>query len=193
MSVSDIKGELMKKTELIKMALNPKNWKTLYKTHREIVNYIIFGVGTTIVSFATFFLFRFIFPNEQSVPDAFKWVFNLTAVFGTESNTVLPNFLSWICAVTFAYITNRIWVFESKAKGARIILEILSFAASRVLTLFVDILIMFLMVDLTKISNPFYEFFAKCVSSVFVLVLNYIFSKLFVFRKKKEEKAEPKA
>lgn len=170
------------------MALHPKNWKMLYKEHKEIVNYIIFGVGTTLVSFVTYYIFRFIFPNEQSVPDALKWIFNLTAVFGAESNTILPVFLSWICAVTFAYITNRLWVFENRAKGfGRIVIECLSFFAARLLTLFVDILIMFLMVDLPAITNPIYEFFAKCVSSVFVLVLNYVFSKLFVFRKHKNK------
>lgn len=177
----------MDKKQFIKEAVNPKNWKRLYREHKEICNYVIFGVLTTVVSFGTYFLFRIIFPDEASVPAFLKWIFNLTSMFGAESNTVLPNFLSWICAVTFAYVTNRIWVFESKAKGfGKVVLECLSFFASRALTLLVDLLIMFLMVDLTGISNPFYEFFAKCVSSVFVLVLNYILSKLFVFRKKKD-------
>lgn len=176
----------MKLKELIKLALHPKNWKQLYKENKEICNYVIFGVATTIVSFATYYVFRWIFPSEESVPDFMRWIFNLTAVFGTESTTVLPVFLSWICSVTFAYVTNRIWVFQSRAKGVgRVTLEVLSFFGSRALTLFVDILIMFLLVDLTGISGALYEFFARCVSSVFVLVLNYILSKLFVFRKKK--------
>ena len=177
----------MDKKQFIKEAVNPKNWKRLYREHKEICNYVIFGVLTTVVSFATYYIFRFLFPDENSVPPFLGWLFSLTSVFGTESKTILPVFLSWVCAVTFAYITNRIWVFESKAKGfCKVSLECLSFFASRALTLLVDLLIMFLMVDLTGIFNPFYEFFAKCVSSVFVLVLNYILSKLFVFRKKKQ-------
>ena len=114
-----------------------------------------------------------------------RWTFNLTAVFSTESATVLPVLLSWVCAVVFAYITNRIWVFESKAKGFRILSEFVKFCGARVLTLFVDLLIMFLMVDLTGISGALWEFFAKVISNVFVLVLNYILSKLLVFRKSK--------
>ena len=79
-------------------------------------------------------------------------------------------------------------VFRSKKKGAFVILEALKFFASRLFTLAVDILIMFLLVDLTGIHNFFYEFGAKIISTIVVLVLNYILSKLFVFRKKKEEK-----
>lgn len=174
--------------EILKLAIHPKNWKTLYQQYREIFRYIFFGVLTTVVSFATYYIFRWIFPNADSVPNFLKWIFNLTAVFSVESNTALPVILSWICSVTFAYITNRKWVFESKARGfGKIAAECASFYGARVLTLFVDIVIMYLMVDLPGISNALYEFFAKAVSSVFVLVLNYVFSKLFVFRKKSQK------
>ena len=178
----------MTKKELIKSVLNPKNWKTLYKDHKELANYIIFGVGTTVVSYIAYYFFRWIFPNAESVPEALKWVFNLSGVFGKESNTALPVFLSWICAVTFAYITNRIWVFESKASGfLKIAFEVLSFFAARVITLLLDMLIMFLLVDLPHINNAWYELLVgKTVSSIVVLILNYVFSKLFVFRKKKQ-------
>lgn len=172
---------------ICKRAVHPKEWKSLYREYKELINYVIFGVLTTIVSFGTYYIFRFIFPDESNVPAFLRWTFNLTAVFNTESSTVLPVFLSWVCAVAFAYITNRIWVFESRAKGFAIFTECAKFCGARVLTLFVDLLIMFLLVDLTGIKNPLWEFFAKAVSSVFVLVLNYIFSKLFVFGKKKNK------
>ncbi len=172
---------------ILKRAIHPSQWKSLYIEYKELCNYIIFGVLTTVVSFATYYLFRWIFPDENSVPVFLKWVFNLSSVFGTESATALPVFLSWVCSVSFAYVTNRIWVFESKAKGIRIVSEIGKFFGARILTLFVDILIMFLMVDLTGITGALWEFFAKAVSNVFVLVLNYILSKLVVFRKKKEQ------
>ncbi|MCM1299000.1 MAG: GtrA family protein [Firmicutes bacterium] len=170
--------------DILKRAAHPKEWKALYRDYKEPVNYVIFGVLTTVVSFGTYYLFRFIFPDENSVPSLLKWVFNLTAVFGTESSTALPVILSWICAVTFAYITNRIWVFESKAKGLAVFAECGKFFGARVLTLLVDMLIMFLMVDLTGISGALWELFAKIVDSVVVLILNYLLSKLLVFRKK---------
>ncbi|MDE6726046.1 MAG: GtrA family protein [Ruminiclostridium sp.] len=170
---------------LLKRAMHPKEWKSLYREYKELCNYVIFGVLTTIVSFGTYYLFRFIFPNENSVPDFLKWVFKLTAVFGTESATVLPVFLSWVCAVTFAYVTNRIWVFESKARGFHILAEIGKFFGARALTLLLDLLIMFLMVDLTEMHGVLWEFFARVVDSVVVLVMNYVLSKVLVFRKKK--------
>lgn len=173
---------------ILKRAVHPKEWKSLYSEYREICNYIFFGVLTTVVSFGTYYLFRFIFPDENSVPVFLRWVFNLTSVFNAESTTVLPVFLSWLCAVSFAYVTNRIWVFESRARGIHIAAEIGKFFGARVLTLFIDILIMLLMVDLTGIRGIWWEFFAKAVDSVVVLVLNYIFSKLIVFRKGKNEK-----
>ncbi|MGN0595873.1 MAG: GtrA family protein [Ruminiclostridium sp.] len=174
--------------EILKKAIHPRNWKSLYAEYKEIFRYIFFGVLTTVVSFATYYIFRWIFPNADSVPVFLRWIFKLTSAFGVESNTALPVILSWICSVTFAYVTNRKWVFESKARGfAKVAGECASFYGARVLTLFVDIVIMYLMVDLTGIANPIYEFFAKAVSSVFVLVLNYVFSKLLVFRKKTEK------
>lgn len=171
----------------LKRAIHPKEWKSLYKEHKEIINYIFFGGLTTVISFATYYLFRFIFPDESSVPVFLRWTFNLTAVFSTESSTVLPVLLSWICAVVFAYVTNRIWVFESRARGWLIVSEFVKFCGARLLTLFVDLLIMFLLVDLTGISGAIWEFFAKVISNVFVLVLNYILSKLLVFRKRKNK------
>lgn len=171
--------------EILKRAIHPKEWKSLYIEYKEICNYIIFGVLTTIVSFGTYYLFRFIFPDDESVPSFLRWTFKLTAVFNTESATVLPVFLSWICAVGFAYVTNRIWVFESRAKGWGIVSECAKFCGARALTLLVDLLIMFLLVDFTGISGALWELFAKLVSSVFVLILNYILSKLLVFRKRK--------
>lgn len=149
--------------------------------------YIIFGVCTTIISFVTYYLFRWIFPDENSVPDWLKWVFNLTSAMGKESATALPVLLSWICSVTFAFVTNRLFVFQSEAKKAGVLREGVTFFLSRVFTLVVDLVIMFLLVDLTGIQNGLYEFAAKVLSNVVVLVLNYVLSKVFVFRKKKEE------
>ncbi len=160
--------------------------KAVFAEHREIISYIFFGVCTTIVSFVTYYIARWLFPNAESVPEWLRWSYDVGALIGKDSNTALPVLISWICSVTFAYVTNRIWVFESRAKGLKIASEAVKFYLARVLTLFVDLLLMFLLVDLTGIAHPIYEFGAKCFASVFVLVLNYVFSKLFVFRGRKK-------
>lgn len=175
----------MNKIKEILLSLKDKDKRrALLTEHREVVSYVFFGVCTTIVSFVTYYIARWLFPDAESVPEWLRWSYSVGAVMGKDSNTALPVLISWICSVTFAYVTNRIWVFESRAKGLKIAAEAVKFYLARVLTLFVDLLIMFLLVDLTGIAHPLYEFGAKCFSSVFVLVLNYVFSKLFVFKGK---------
>ena len=89
----------------------------------------------------------------------------------------LANVLSWIVAVTFAYVMSRIYVFQSKRKN--VLQEIVSFYSSRLLTLFMDMAIMFVMVTLLGINDKI----AKLVVQVVVTVANYVFSKIFVFRR----------
>ncbi len=170
--------------EFIRMALHPSEWGELYRKYREIILYIVFGVLTTLVSIVTYFVIRTLFPDEQSAPDILKWSYRLTFTDG-DSSTVLPNIVSWIVSVTFAYITNRIWVFQSRVKGAgKVLAQALSFYGARLFTLFVDLIIMYLLVNLPAIENGFYELCVKIFSNIVVLVLNFVFSKLFVFRKK---------
>ena len=89
--------------------------------------------------------------------------------------------ISWICAVTFAYITNRIWVFESEAEGKKaIISEAASFYGGRIFTLLVEMFMMWLGYSLLS----FNYWVTKIVANVVVLILNYVISKLVVFRKK---------
>lgn len=180
-----IKGKEIR--EILKSLKTREGRREFYRENREIIMYVIFGAGTTLISMLSYALFRIIFPNAESVPEWLGWLYELTNSFGVDSNTILPNLLSWICANIFAFITNRIVVFQSRKKGALVLLEALKFFASRLFTLAVDILIMFLLVDLTGIHNFFYEFGAKVLSTLVVLILNYILSKLFVFRKKKEK------
>lgn len=86
-------------------------------------------------------------------------------------------------------LTNRTYVFNSTANTAgKFLVEALKLYASRIATLVVDLLIMFLLVDLPGIHNVIYEFCAKVFSNVIVLILNYILSKIFVFRMKKPKK-----
>ncbi|MDR0222551.1 MAG: GtrA family protein [Oscillospiraceae bacterium] len=144
----------------------PGKLKKTLREKRELCLYVFFGGLTTATSFSTYFLARWVFFTGESTSPAVAF--------------------SWVCAVTFAYITNRIWVFESKEKRFwRIAREAALFYAARLFTFAADLLMMYLLVDLTGVSNARYELFARvCVSAV-VLTLNYILSKLVVFRKKK--------
>lgn len=137
----------------------PEKIDVYFQKYREIITYIFFGGLTTVVSFVSYAIFvRF---------------FNLDIVVG--------NILSWIISVTFAYITNRIWVFESKEKKPiKIIYEIVSFFSSRLLSGAVETLLMFVFAE----KLGLYDLGVKIIANVIVIILNYIFSKLIVFRKK---------
>ena len=126
-------------------------------TNREIISYIAFGVLTTIVSIGTFALFD--------------------VVFGIHE--LIANVISWILAVAFAYFTNRRWVFDSKAKGAReVVREAMAFTGGRLLTLLIEEL--FLLVFITWLG--FDDMIIKILGQIFVMVSNFIISKWFVFR-----------
>ena len=132
----------------------------LLKKYKEVVMYLIFGVLTTVVSLVSYYL--------------------LTLTIFNPDNAILlqvANVLSWIISVLFAYITNRKFVFESKNNN--ILKEVSSFFGSRLITLLFDMLIMFVGVTLLKGNDKF----IKVISQVIVIVSNYIFSKLFVFKK----------
>lgn len=155
------------------------------------MNYFAFGIGTTIISLGSYYLIRIIFPDAEHVPFWLSWIFRITAVFGIDSSTALPVILSWIFANTFAFLTNRVYVFSSQANSfGKFVLELLRFFASRIATLIVDMVLMFLLVDLTGIHNFLYEFAAKIFSNIVVLILNFILSKIFVFRKKTPRKTQ---
>lgn len=144
-----------------------KKIKEVYKKYEEIIRYLVVGVLTTIVSLATYFICVHTF---------------LDATNGVEIQ--IANIISWVFAVAFAYITNRIFVFKSKSKNY--LKEITSFCTSRVLTLLMDMAIMFIFVTLLKGSDTI----GKLISQVVVTIANYIFSKLFVFGKKEKESRE---
>jgi putative flippase GtrA len=133
--------------------------KKMYKKHEEIVNYLIVGVLTTVVSLVTYFACTLTFLNPHVA-----WELQLA------------NLISWVCAVAFAYVTNRIFVFKSKNKN--ILKEVSSFTYSRIVTLLMDMFIMFIIVTVLKGNDKI----GKLVSQVVVTIGNYILSKLFVFK-----------
>ena len=97
--------------------------------------------------------------------------------------------VAWILAVAFAFITNKLWVFNSKSFARKVLFhEIWTFLTARVLTGLIDVLIMFLAVDVGGMNDTFWSTFWKIISNVIIVILNYIFSKLIIFRKKDDAK-----
>lgn len=135
---------------------------------------------------ASYYLTRLLFPDAESVPSWLQWIYRITDVFGIESSTALPVIVSWFLSVTFAFLTNRVYVFESHADTfGKFMLEALKLYATRLATLLVNLLLMFLLVDLPQMHNFVYEFIAMIFTNIIVLILNYVLSRIFVFRKKK--------
>ena len=139
--------------------------KELYLKYKEIINYLIFGVLTTVVSLATKYLLLF------TILDA-------SNAFQLQIAVIV----SWILACTFAYITNRIWVFESKSKN--IIKEMMKFYTSRIATLGLEMLILFIFITVLKLDSDTWVIVWTLVAQVAVTIANYILSKLIVFKKK---------
>ncbi|MBQ8941405.1 MAG: GtrA family protein [Firmicutes bacterium] len=148
--------------------------------NRETISYLVFGVLTTVVSLVTYKLFTDIFLKLSG-----------------NKQVYLSTVLSWIFAVTFAYITNRIFVFKSQNREIKAVLkEISAFFGARVLSLGFEEAWMWITVDLLGFGSkvlhiPFTsfsldgDFICKIIAQFVVVVLNYIFSKLFIFKKHK--------
>lgn len=132
----------------------------LYKKYQEIINYLIAGVLTTIVSLVTYYICVVTFLNPSKALEL-----------------QIANTISWICTVLFAFVTNKVFVFKSKNKN--LFKEFTSFIGARILTLLLDMLIMFVMVTALGINDKI----SKLVVQVFVMILNYVLSKVFIFKK----------
>lgn len=137
-----------------------KVWN-LYKKYDEIINYLIVGGLTTIVSLGTYYFCVYTFLNPNNA-------FQLQ----------IANIISWISCVTFAYFTNRIFVFKSKRTDK--LKEAISFYGSRIATLLLEMGIMFVFVTILHFNDKI----IKLIAQVVITILNYILSKLLIFRKK---------
>ena len=125
--------------------------------NKETISYLIFGVLTTIINYVVFEICQFA---------------NIHYLIGTA--------IAWALAVMFAYITNKLFVFESKSwKKEVVIKELTSFVACRVISGLFDLGFMALAVELLSMNKSI----AKLLSNVFVVIANYVFSKLFIFKK----------
>ena len=134
----------------------------LYKKYEEIINYLIIGVLTTLVSLLVYYGLTYT-------------IFNANNALELQ----ITNIISWIVAVTFAYFANRSFVFKRKNKIN--FKEISSFYLSRVTTLLVDMLLMYIFVSKLNYNDKI----TKPVVQIIVIVLNYIFSKFIVFKNSK--------
>lgn len=133
----------------------------LYIKHRQVIAYLFFGVVTTIINILAFCLCH----------------------YGLKMSYMSANVVSWILAVLAAYITNKLWVFESHTGSKRkSIGEGLLFYFFRIVTLGTENGILFLMIDMMGANT----LLSKIIANITTVVLNYVFSKLIIFKAVKE-------
>ncbi|MBY1476433.1 GtrA family protein [Clostridioides difficile] len=130
----------------------------IFKKHKETILYLFFGAFTTLVNIVSYLFFTRVI------------LFNF----------MVANALAWILAVLFAYVTNKFFVFGSKNTNfIFLVKELLTFIGLRFISGLVEMIIMYVMVDLLFIN----DFLTKIATNIIVIVLNYIFSKLLIFKK----------
>ncbi|MBR6005196.1 MAG: GtrA family protein [Clostridia bacterium] len=157
---------------------------------REIFMYLVFGVATTVVNLGVFYLCNRAFEAAgwQGVLGNFfvrkGWV-KAAELFSTKGSEYLDStFIAWVAGVLFAFFTNKLFVFESKSWAPSVaVKEFAGFVGARTFSLFIELLCMFLLVTILNLN----ELLSKIIVGVVVVVLNYIFSKLLVFRNSKEQ------
>ena len=140
-----------------------EKFKEIYYKHKEIANYLIFGVATTIVNWAAYSIL----------------------VRGVGLSEAVANAIAVVVAVLFAFVTNKIWVFESKQRDmGSLIKEAFSFFGSRAVTGAIEIIGVpaLMAMGLNQSIFGVSGMWAKMAISVIVIVLNYIFSKFIVFK-----------
>ena len=135
--------------------------KMLLKKYEEILVYLVVGVMTTIVSWGACFIV------EHFLLDA-----------SSDAQNFVINTIGWVVGVLFAYPLNRKWVFHSQ--NPQIFKEFMGFAGSRLSTWILDIVIMWLTVNIMKMNYWIAKIF---ISAVLVMILNYVFSKILIFKK----------
>ena len=127
----------------------------IYKKYEEIINYLIFGVLTTLVSILSYAFFTRLINLDY----------------------VLSNILSWILSVTFAFFTNQKYVFNTSSSSK--IKDMFKFYLSRLTSLGIELITMYILVTLLSLN----DMISKIIVQFIVIVLNYVLSKLFVFKK----------
>lgn len=142
-----------------------ENIKKLIYRYREIIKYLFFGVATTIVN----------------------WIVYSAAIYINDNSMLICNTLAWCVAVLFAFITNKLWVFESRSWNSSLILkELIMFVGARIITGVFEIIgpSVLYAIGFTYSLFDIKGFWAKAAMSVIVIVLNYVFSKKLIFKTK---------
>ncbi len=150
--------------------------KELIIKYKELLTYLIFGVLTTLVNLATF------------------WIF--TEILGEELY-LINNTIAWVAGVIFAFVTNKLFVFESKSwQGKIAVKEFVEFVGARIFSFGVEEGGLWLFVDLLGFDEKSLtilgftitgQIIAKLALAVIVVILNYFFSKFIIFKKKKNQ------
>ncbi len=148
------------------VGLLPKKLQDIYYKYEEKWLYLVFGALTTLVSIVTKLIIFYAVPGNP------KWENTCGVV------------VSWICAVTFAFFTNKKYVFKNETKTRSEFFKVfVSFYGARGATLVMEWLIFFICCDILDMNQTVITF----ASQVFIFIANYVLSKVFVFRNKKEE------
>lgn len=132
---------------------------TLYRKHREVLLYLIFGVLCTVLNAAVYFVMRWLLPES-----GFR--------------IAIANAVAWVIAVLFAYCTNRTFVFQSKSQKTQAVREFYAFVAARVFSLVLEMGILYGGVLLLHWSDGI----LKIIGNVVVVIVNYVLSKLIIFK-----------
>lgn len=149
-------------------------FENFYVKNKSVLLYLFFGGLTTLVSIVTFWLAGLMIKTDFNI-------YILDRVYSAK--VVLTNAISWICAVLFAFFTNRIWVFNSPTDTwSGFFKQMAAFFGGRFTTFLLETVILVVFVSALK----FNELLIKIIAQVAVLVSNYIISKLLVFRKKSD-------
>ena len=139
----------------------------LYKKYEELINYLVMGVLATVVNLAVKYGLLFTVLNASNA-----------------TQLQIAVIISWVAACLFAYVTNRKFVFKSKSE--KILKEFTAFVSARIFTLILEMLIMFIFVTLLKLNSDLWVVIWSLVAQVVVIVVNYVLSKLVIFKKEKK-------
>ena len=136
--------------------------RELFRKYREIILYVFFGGCTTLVNIVVYYaMTRFLGVGEYA-----------------------SNVTAWILSVLFAYVTNKIWVFESRSREAKVLLrEMGSFFGCRLLSLVLDMGVLWLGIEILRMN----DMLVKILSNILVIIVNYIASKFFIFKKDRQK------
>ena len=135
--------------------------KELYFKYREIISYLFWGVMSTVVNYGAYFLCTMVF----------------------HLNYLISNGIAWVAAVLFAFVTNKLFVFESKSWEPKLAFkEFWQFVSARIFSGLLETGMLYLFVDVLGFPDAQ----IKIIASILVVILNYIFSKLIIFKKPKE-------